>query len=131
MLRSRILCCATAGLLAFAAGCQSSTETKPPSSSTEKEGVTNHKARVAAHRARLGELEKKLDDQKAMVEKATGEEKSKLEAKWKESVAKRDAAKKKIDELETAGADGNLSSDAVAANKAAGDALDEFKKSVE
>jgi hypothetical protein len=130
MLRSSMLCCAMAGVIGPVLGCNSSKEPKP-SSQTEKEGVTQHKARVAALRARLGELDQKLDDLKARTDKATGEEKTKLEVKWKESVAKHDAAKKKIDQMETVGADGNLSAETVAASKEAAAAIDEFKNVVE
>lgn len=129
MTGTRVIHSILAALLGFSLGCGSAVPA--PTTRNEDEGVTTHKARVAAYRARLGELDKKLDDQKAKAEKATGDDKTKLQAKQKDAVAKRDAAKKAIDELEQLGADGKLSSAAVAANTAAGAAIEELTKAVE
>jgi hypothetical protein len=97
MLRTCVICCALAGAVGLTVGCNMTKDTNP---ATKKKDEA-----VTAYKARLGELDKHVDDLKAKAEKATGDEKAKLEAKWKESAAKRDAAKKKLEELEKAAAD--------------------------
>ncbi len=116
MLRTCMICCAMA-VVGLAVGCNMSKDTKP--TPTKKDEA------VTAYKARLSELDRQVDDLKAKAEKATGEEKTKLEAKWKESAGKRDAAKKKLEELEKVAAD-----KWDAANKEAETAFDEVKKAV-
>ena len=117
MLRTCVVCCALAGVVGLTGGCTNSKDTKPAA-------VKKDEA-VTAYKARLGEMDKQVDDLKAKADKATGEEKTKLEAKWKESAGKRDAAKKKLEELEKVAAD-----KWDAANKEAEAAFDEVKKAV-
>src|SRR5882724_3800714 len=129
MTRTRLIQFIMVSMLGPSLGCGSSVPT--PGTPNADEGVTNHKARVAAYRARLSDFDKKLDDLKAKSEKATGDDKTKLQAKQKDAVANRDAAKKKIDEFEQIGADGKLSAEYNAASKAVTDAIEEFSKAVE
>jgi archaellum component FlaC len=56
-------------------------------------------------KAKLDELDKKIEDLKAKAEKASGEEKIKLEQKWKDSAGKRAELAKKYEELKSAAAD--------------------------
>ena len=96
MLRTCVICCALASVAGLTIGCNGAKETKPTVSKDES---------LKSYKTQLGTFDKQVDDLKARAEKATGEEKTKLEAKWKESAAKRDAAKKKLEELEKAAAD--------------------------
>jgi hypothetical protein len=116
MLRTCVLCCAMAGILGLAVGCEffGGKATKPRDEA------------AAALKTTFDDLDKKVTELKLKMEKATGEEKAKLEARWKESSGKRDAAKKKLEELKTAAAD-----KWEAAKKEADTALAELKKSVE
>jgi len=113
MLRTGVLCCAVAGVLALAVGCNLTTDTKKRDEA------------AAAVKSKLDEMDKKIAELKEKAEKATGEEKVKLEAKWKESAGKREAAKKKLDELAAAAAD-----KWEAVKKDADHALDELKNAV-
>ena len=112
MLRTGVLCCAMAGLLGLAVGCDNLTK-------SQNDAVTTMQSD-------LEKLDKKLADLKERADKAAGDEKPKLEAKWKEAGAKREAAKKKHDELRTAPAD---KFDAV--KKEADAAVGEYRKAVE
>ena len=94
MLRTGVLCCAMAGVLGLAVGC-SDVDAKIKS---RDEAATTMKTT-------LDDLDKKVEELKQKADKATGDEKAKLEAKWKESATKRDAAKKKLEELKAAAAD--------------------------
>lgn len=116
MLRTCVICCALAGVVGLAVGCNNTKDTKP---------VTKKDEAVAAYKTQLGVLDKQVDELKAKADKATGAEKAALEAKWKESAAKRDAAKKKLEELEKAAAD-----KWEAASKEAETAFDDVKKAV-
>lgn len=118
MLRTCVLSCALAGVVALAIGCVKSTDTKP--TTTKKDEA------VSALKVKMEELDKKAADLKERAEKATGDEKMKLEAKWKESTAKQQIMTKKLDELKAAAAD-----KWEAVKKEADAAFDEFKKSVE
>jgi hypothetical protein len=118
MLRTCVLCCALAGVVGLVVGCNPSAENKPATAKKDEA--------IKAHKASLGDADKKIDDLKARAEKATGEEKTKLEAKWKDASAKRDAARKKLDELEKAAVE-----KWEAVNKEAEAALTELKKAVE
>lgn len=126
---------ATSALLAFlvlaACGCGSGSPTAKPSTTSGEDGVTQHKNRVAALRAKTDELAKKLDDLKARAEKATGDEKTKLQARLKEGTTALESAKKRIGEFETTGADGKLTAGYTAAQKEADAALDSLTKAVE
>jgi hypothetical protein len=122
MTRACVLCCAAAGVLGLAVGCNSWTESKPDPKTT----TVHRDEAVAGYKTKLDDLDKQLAALKDKADKAAGDEKPKLEAKHKEAVAKRDAFVKKSDELKAAPAD------KVDAAKKAGDAaLAELKKAVE
>jgi Skp family chaperone for outer membrane proteins len=112
MLRTCVLCCALAGILAVGVGCESFTKSRDEA--------------VAGMQTDLEKLDKKIAELKEKADKAAGDEKGRLEAKWKEASAKRDAVKKKLDELKTAAVD---KWDAV--KKEADTAVGELKKAVE
>lgn len=116
MLRTSVLCCAMAGVLGMAVGCNFSAE----------KAIKPRDEAAAALKITFDDLDKKVVELKEKMEKATGEEKAKLEAKWKESSTKRDVAKKKLDELKTAAAD-----NWEAVKKQTDAAFGEFKKAVE
>lgn len=116
MLRTSVLCCAVAGALAGAVGCNLSAD----------RAIKPRDEAVAAMKIELDKLDKKVGEWKEKAEKATGEDRAKLEAKWKESAAKREAFGKKLDELKIAASD-----KWEAARKDADAALGEFKKAVE
>ena len=116
MLRTSVLCCAMAGVLVAAVGCDV----------FGSKGIKPRDEAVATMKTELEKLDKKVAELKDKAEKATGEEKAKLEAKWKESSTKREAVGKKLDELKSAPAD-----KWEAVKKDADTAFGEFKKSVE
>ena len=97
-------------------GCTLSKDTKPTQTKNEK---------LTVYKTDLSNLEKQVDELKAKAEQATGDAKTKLEAKWKDSAAKRDAAKKKLEELEKAAAE-----KWDAGSKEVEAAFDEIKKAV-
>jgi hypothetical protein len=99
MMRTCVLCCAVAGLLGLAVGCDRL------SSSSSKATATQRDEAVTAYKVRLDELDKKVAELKDKAEKATGDDKVKLEAKWKEATGKREAVAKKLDELKAAAAE--------------------------
>jgi len=117
MLRTCVLCCAVAGSLGLAAGCNLRTQDNP---------ATQRDQAITTYKVQLGDLDKKIDELKAKIEKATAEEKPKLEAKLKEAGVKRDACMKKLDEWKAAAAE-KLD----AAKKDAEAALADLKKAVE
>lgn len=117
MLRTGVLCCAAAGVLALAVGCNLFSDASPEKKRDEAAAALNTK---------LAEFDKKVADLKDRAEKATGDEKARLEAKWKEAEAKRGELKKKYDELKAAAAD-----KWEAVRKDADKSLDELKKAVE
>ena len=92
MLRTSVLCCAMAGVLGLAVGCNFTTD----------KALKSRDDAAAALKTTLDELDRKIAELKEKADKATGEEKARLEARWKESSGKRDVAKKKVDELKTA-----------------------------
>lgn len=117
MLRTCVICCALAGVIGLAVGCNGTKDTKPATAKKDEA--------VTAYKAKLAEFDKQVDELKAKADKAAGAEKTALEAKWKESAAKRDAAKKKLEELEKVAGD-----KWDAANKEAEAAFDDVKKAV-
>lgn len=116
MLRTCVLCCALLGAVGLTIGCNGAKDTKTDAKKDES---------LKGYKTQLGSFDKQVDELKAKAEKATGEEKTKLEAKLKDAAAKRDAAKKKLEELEKAAAD---KWDAI--NKEAEAAFEEVKKAV-
>lgn len=96
MLRTGVLCCALAGVLCLTVGCNSWNDSK--------ETVTRDDA-VASYKTKLAEIDKKIANLKDRTDKASGDEKPKLEAKLKEANAKREAFMKEYEELKTAPAD--------------------------
>jgi hypothetical protein len=117
MLRTSVLCCAVASVLALAVGCNLFTSDTPEA---------KRDAAVKTLKEDLDKLDKKVADLKDRAEKATGEAKAALEAKWKEAQAKRDAAAKKLEEVKAAAID-----KWEAVKKDADKSFEEFKKSVE
>ncbi len=117
MLRTCVICCALGGIVSLTVGCNLSKDTKPVP--TKKDEA------VTAYKSQLGVLEKQVDDLKTKADKATGDDKTKLDAKLKDAIANRGAAKKKLEELEKATAD-----KWEAVNKEANAALDDLKKAV-
>ena len=116
MLRTSVLCCAMAGILSLAVGCDF----------FGSRGMKPRDDAVAAMKTEIDKLDKKVAELKEKADKATGDEKGRLEARWKESSAKREAVGKKLEELKTAAID-----KWEAAKKDADAALGEFKKSVD
>ena len=94
MLRTSILGCALMATMALTVGC------KGPNDTDKKRSEI-----VTTYKADLSKLEKQVEELKATLEKAAGEDKNKLEAKFKVASAKYEAAKKKLEELEKAAAD--------------------------
>jgi hypothetical protein len=76
-------------------------------------------------KAKLDEIDLKLSELKSRAEKATGEEKVKLEEKWKKSSGDREALAKKYEQLKTAAAE-----KWDAAKKEAQHDFDELKKAI-
>jgi len=105
-----------AGVLGLAVGCNFSAE----------KAVKPRDEAAAALKTTFDDLDKKVVELKEKMDKATGDEKAKLEAKWKESSSKRDAAKKKLDELKTATAE-----NWEAVKKQADAAFGELRKAIE
>ncbi|WP_439625254.1 hypothetical protein [Gemmata sp.] len=105
MLRACVLCCAVGGVAALAVGCNPNSPTSgtratnPDSAATERDKATR-KLEIE-----LNNLDKKAADLKDRAARATGEEKAKLEAKWKELEPKRAEAAKKLGDLKAAAAD--------------------------
>jgi hypothetical protein len=102
MLRTCVLCCALVGAVGLTIGCNG---TKDTTKDTKPTPTANKEESVKSYKTQLGTFDKQVDDLKTKTEKATGEEKTKLEAKLKDATAKRDAAKKKLEELEKAATD--------------------------
>ena len=117
MFRTCVLGCALFGLAGLSIGCNNAKDTRP--------APATHEEALKSYKTQLGGFDVRVDELKAKADKATGDEKPKLEAKLKDATAKRDAAKKKLEELEKAAAD---KWDAI--NKEAASAFDEAKKAV-
>lgn len=117
MFRTCVLCCALAGVVGLTIGCGG------PSKDTKT--TAKHEESIKSYKTQLTAFDKQVDELKAKTDKAVGEDKTKLEAKLKDATAKRDAAKKKVEELEKAAAD---KWDAV--NKEVEAALEDVKKAV-
>ena len=81
MLRTCLFSCAAVGLLGFAVGCKAETT---PSSIT----ISKQEDAVKDAEKMLKEFDARAADLKAKIDKATGEEKAKLEVKWKEAEPK-------------------------------------------
>ena len=94
MFRTCVICCALMGAVGLTIGCTG----KDTKSTAKDESLKSYKTQ-------LGTFDKQVDELKAKADKATGEEKTRLEAKLKDVTAKRDAAKKKFEELEKAAGD--------------------------
>lgn len=109
-----VLGCALAAALALAVGCYNST--KPDA---------KHDAALKGYEKALADLDKEVEELKATAEKATGEEKSAKEAFWKAAAEKRDAAKKKLEELKKVAAE-----KWDAAEKETKEAFENFKKAL-
>jgi hypothetical protein len=116
MLRTCVLCCAVAGLVGLAVGCNNGSSS----------GTTKRDEAAKAAKVTLDDLDKKAAALKEKAEKATGDEKAKLEARVKDAGAKREPAAKKVDELKAAAGD-----KWEAAKKDTDAALDEYKKAIE
>ena len=96
MLRTCVLGCAMAGVLGLTIGCKNGSEATAPK--TQSEAVTSYQSK-------LTEADKKIATLKEKAEKATGDEKVKLDAKLKDATGKREALAKKVEELKAAAAD--------------------------
>jgi len=116
MLRTSVLCCAMAGLFGLTVGCNP----------TAERAIKMRDDAVASLKPTFDGLEKKFGELKEKADKATGDEKARLETKWKESSDKRQLAKMKLDELKTATTD-----KWEMAKNQADSAVGEFKKAVE
>jgi len=97
MLRTCVLCCAMAGIVGLTVGCNLF--------SSSNGAIKDRDEAVKTLKAKLDELDKQLVAFKEKADKATGDEKGKLEAKHKDATATRDVFAKKLKELETAAAD--------------------------
>src|SRR5262245_37066280 len=97
MLRTCVLCCAMAGVVGLTVGCNLF--------SSGSGSIKDRDEAVKTLKVKLDEMDKQLAGLKEKADKAAGEEKAKLEAKWKESSGKREAFAKKLEELKTAAAD--------------------------
>lgn len=121
MLRTCALFCAAAGILGLAVGCNLSSDSKDG-----KSPLTQRDEAVKSMKVKLDELDKKIDELKAKAEKASGEEKTKLEAKWKESAGKREEFAKKFEKLKSSAA-----AEWEAAKNETEHAFGELKKAIE
>lgn len=95
MLRICLTIGAAVGLLGLAVGCKVESTPNSITFSTREDAIKDADKTLKELDAKAAELKLKLD-------KAAGEEKSKLEAKWKESEGKRAQAAKKVEELKQA-----------------------------
>ena len=89
MFRTCAICCALAAAVGLTIGCNGTKDTKPAAGKEES---------LKSYETQLGGFDKQVDELKAKADKATGDEKAKLEAKWKDAMAKREVAKKKLEE---------------------------------
>jgi hypothetical protein len=105
-----------AGVLGLAIGCNSA----------DSKNIKPRDEAVKTMTTDVEKVNKQLADLKVRAEKATGEEKIKLEVRHKEAVGKQEAFNKKHEELKTAPAD-----KWEAVKKEADAALAEYKKAVE
>lgn len=119
-MRTSVLCCAVAAV-GLAVGCVKSDSKSDPKATV---GATQADA-VAAYKPKLDEADKRIGELRGLAEKATGDEKVKLDARVKEATAKREAVGKKVDEVKAAAAD-----KWEATKKDADTALDELMKFV-
>lgn len=119
MLRTFVLSCAAVGLLGFAVGCK--VESTPSGVS-----ITTKDAAVKDVETKLKGLEATMTDLEAKAKVATGDAKTELEKKWNETAGKRDAAKKKLEELKNAAEDKWKD-----IHKEADKAYDDLKKAVQ
>ncbi len=117
MTRAFAVLCAV-GVLGLAVGCQLGSQSNPPKGSQQEA--------VADYKAKLDGLDKKLADLKAKAEKATGDEKTKLDGKVTAATAKREAFVKKYEAMKSAAADkwGDSKTEVAAA-------YEEYRKAVE
>jgi hypothetical protein len=95
-----VLVCVLPSLLALQAGCNTTTTIDTRAAEADRE------AAVKNMNARLNEMDVKLAELKARAERASGEEKTRLEAKWRESAGKREQLARKCEQLQTATANG-------------------------
>jgi hypothetical protein len=117
MFRTCVICCALAGAVGLTIGCSNSPkDTKHTGGNAES---------LKSYATQLDAINKQVTELEAKVAKAAGEEKTRLEAKLKDATAKRDAAKKKLDELKAAAAD---KWDAL--NKETESAFEDLKKAI-
>jgi hypothetical protein len=91
-----VICCALGCAVGPTVGCTNSQDTKRVAAKSEA---------LKTYNTQFDALKLQVDDLKARADKATGEDKVKLDAKLRDATAKRDAAKKKLDELGQAAAD--------------------------
>ena len=104
MLRTCVLCCALVGAIGLTIGCNNTKDTNTKDAKDTKPDAKKDES-LKSYKTQLGTFDKQVDELKAKADKATGEEKTKLEAKLKDATAKRDAAKKKLEELEKVATD--------------------------
>ena len=120
MVRKMVVCCAVAGALGFAVGCNWFAPAPSKPTATKQDEF------ASGYKTRLDEADKKFVELKAKADKATGDEKAKLDAKVTDDgqaggvrqEARRDEGAPRPDKLE--GMKGGV-----------GAAFDEYKKSVE
>jgi formate-dependent nitrite reductase cytochrome c552 subunit len=93
------LCCAIAGTLGFVVGCSGWSDSKPTVSTPTPAQKEQAEQKM---KAQLNEMDQKINDLKNRADKATGEEKAKLEAQWKASAGKRAEYEKKFDQFKHA-----------------------------
>jgi chromosome segregation ATPase len=117
MLRTAVLCCALGSVLGLTVGCNWS--------SSGTGALKTREEAVATFKSELDKLDKKIAELKDKAEKASGDDKSKLEARWKEIVKKREAVGKKLDEVSVAAIE-----KWEALKKEADNAIEELKKSI-
>jgi hypothetical protein len=117
MVRSLAVCCAL-GVLGLAVGCDWGSDAKKP--------LATQEAAVADYKTKLEGLDKKLTELKEKAAKATGDEKTKLDARVTDATAKRETFVKKYEAMKTAAADKWEGTRADVAT-----AFEEYRKAVE
>lgn len=93
MLRTCAFFCALAGFGTIC-GCNSPPNGNPPANTRDET--------MREMKTKLDELDRHIDDLKHKAEKATGEEKAKLEAQWKEVSARKGEFAQKYEKLKNA-----------------------------
>ncbi len=121
MLRTCLSCCALLPILVLSVGCNQAVDSRDARSATNPRDEA-----VKEMKIKLDEMDRNLDELKQKVERATGDEKARLETRWQDSAGKREAFAKKLEQLKSAA--GN---DWEAMKNETEHAFSEFKKAIQ